>query len=155
MSFQISALPHEPFAALFGLDDAQLSARGAKRYIADRRPGVPCRVSLTDAAPGERIVLVPFTHHDADSPYRASGPVFIREDARQASPGVNEVPELLRLRLLSVRGYDAKALMVDADVVDGRELESVIERLFNDPQVTYLHVHFARPGCFACRIDRA
>ena len=155
MSFQISALPYEPFAPLCGLDDTQLSARGAKRYIADRRPGFPCRVSLADAAPGERVFLVPFTHHDADSPYRASGPIFIREDARQASPGVNEVPELLRLRLLSVRAYDANALMVDADVVEGRELESVIERLFNDPQVTYLHVHFARPGCFACRIDRA
>jgi hypothetical protein len=43
---------------------------------------------------------------------------------------VIEVPELLRLRLLSVRAYDADALMVDADVVDRRELESVVERLF-------------------------
>lgn len=148
MSFQISALPREP-------DDAQSSARGAKRYVADRRPGFPCRVSLTDAAPGERVILVPFTHHDADSPYRASGPIFIREAARQASFSVNEVPELLRLRLLSVRAYDANALMVDADVVDGRELESAVARLFSDRQVNYLHVHFARPGCFACRIDRA
>jgi hypothetical protein len=155
MSFQISALPYESFAPLFALDDVELSARGAKRYLADRRPGHPCRVSLTDAAPGEPVVVVPFTHHDTDSPYRASGPIIIREGARQVSLGVSEVPHLLRLRLLSVRAYDADALMVDADVVDGRELESVVERLFNDPQVTYLHVHFARPGCFACRIDRA
>lgn len=155
MGFQISALPHEPFSALRGLDDAQLSARGARRYIADRRPGFPCRVSLVDAAPGEPVFLVPFTHHDVESPYRASGPIFVREEARQASPGVNEVPELLRLRLLSVRAYDANALMVDADVVDGRQLEPVIERLFSDARVTCLHIHFARPGCFACRIDRA
>ena len=155
MNFRISALPREPFAPLFGLDDAELRARGARRYVADRRPGFPCRVSLMDAAPGERVVLVPFTHQDADSPYRASGPIFIREDARQATPGVNEVPELLRPRLLSVRAYDANALMLDADVVDGRELETVIARLFTDHQATYLHVHFARPGCFACRIDRA
>jgi hypothetical protein len=112
-------------------------------------------VSLVDAAPGEPVLLVPFTHHDAESPYRASGPIFVREDACQASPGVDEVPELLRLRLLSVRAYDANALMVGADVVDGRELEAVIGRLFGDAQVTHLHVHFARPGCFACRIDRA
>lgn len=155
MSFQVVPLPREPFAPFFALDDEQLRARGAKRYVADREPGFPCRVSLTDAAPGERVVLVPFTHQHADSPYRASGPIFIREAAQQASFGVNEVPELLRLRLLSVRAYDADGLMVDADVVDGRELESVINRLFNEARVDYLHIHFARPGCFACRVHRA
>ena len=155
MRFQVSALPIEEFAPLFALDDAQLRASGASRYVADRHPGFPCRVSLKDAAVGERVVLVPFTHQPADSPYRASGPVFIREDALQASPGVNDVPEQLRLRLLSVRAYDIDALMVEADVVDGPELEPAVERLFNDPRVRYLHVHFARPGCYACRIDRA
>jgi hypothetical protein len=155
MNFQITALPWEEFAPLFALDDAQLRAHGAKRYVADRHPGFPCRVSLEDAAPGEALVLVPFTHQSADSPYHASGPIFVRENARQAAPDVNEVPGQLRGRLLSVRGYDAEALMVEADVVEGRELESVVERLFSDTRVQYLHVHFARPGCYACRIDRA
>ena len=155
MNFQIVPLPLEPFTPFFALDDEQLRARGAKRYVADRQPGFPCRVSLTDATPGERVVLVPFTHQDADSPYRASGPIFIRENAQSASVGVNEVPGVLRLRVLSVRAYDADALMIDADVVDGRELESVINRMFSDARVTYLHIHFARPGCFACRGDRA
>lgn len=148
-------LPLEPFAPFFALDDEQLRARGGKRYVADRQPGFPCRVSLMDATPGERVVLVPFTHQDSDSPYRASGPIFIRENAQSASVGLNEVTGLLRVRILSVRAYDADALMVDADVVDGRELESVIHRMFTDAGVTYLHVHFARPGCFACRVDRA
>lgn len=155
MNFQIVPLSREPFAPFFALDEEQLRARGAKRYVADRQPGFPCRVSFLDAAPGERVVLVPFTHQDADSPYRASGPIFVRENAHQASIGVNEVPELLRLRVLSVRAYDADGLMVDADVVDGRELEPAINRLFNGARVEYLHVHFARPGCFACRVNRA
>ena len=155
MSFRIVPLPRELFAPFLALDDEELRARGAKRYVADRQPGFPCRVSLTDAAPGEHVVLVPFTHQPADSPYRASGPIFVREAAQQASVGVNEVPELLRLRLLSVRAYDAGELMIDADVVDGRELDSTIDRLFSEPRVAYLHVHFARPGCFACRVDRA
>jgi len=155
MHFQIVPLPLELFTPFFALDDEQLRARGAKRYVADRQPGFPCRVSLTDAAPGERVVLVPFTHHNVDSPYRASGPIFIREDAESAFVGLNEVPWLLRLRVLSVRAYDADGLMVDADVVDGRALESVINRLFTDARVAHLHVHFARPGCFACRVDRA
>ena len=154
MGFLVSALPEDDFARLFALGDAELQAQGAKRYVADRQPGFPCRVSLQDAVPGERVLLVPFTHQPANSPYRASGPVFVRERARQASLDVNEIPELLRLRLLSVRGYDADGLMVEADIMEGPQLEALIERLFNDPRVTYLHVHFAKPGCFACRIDR-
>ena len=154
MSFQISALSRAEFAPLFSLDDEQLRARGAKRYIADRSPGFPCRVSLQDAAPGGVLVLVPFVHQPAGSPYRASGRIFVREAAVEASLNVNEVPEQLRVRLLSVRAYCADTLMIAADVVEGSELESLVERLFDDPRVHYLHVHFARPGCYACRIDR-
>jgi hypothetical protein len=68
---------------------------------------------------------------------------------------VGAVPELLRSRILSVRAYDADALMVSADVVDGRELEGTIERMFADSRAACLHVHYARPGCFACRVERA
>jgi hypothetical protein len=145
----------DEFGPLFALDGAELAARGGKHYLADSIPGFPCRVSLQDAAPGESLVLIPFTHQPADSPYRASGPIFVREGARQASPRPGEVPDLLRLRLLSVRAYDSNSLMLDADVVDGKALEPAIERLFSDPRIAYLHVHFARPGCYACRVDRA
>jgi hypothetical protein len=155
MDFQIVPLAREPFAPFFTMDDEQLRARGAKRYIADRQPGFPCRVSLIDATPGERVLLVPFAHQDADSPYRASGPIFVRENARRPCLAANEVPDLLRLRVLSVRAYDADAFMAGADVVDGHGLETAIERFFSGPGVAYLHVHFARPGCFACRVNRA
>jgi hypothetical protein len=154
MDFQITALPLTGFAPLFALDDEQLRERGAKRCVAGPNSNFPCRVSLQDAAEGESAVLVPFMHQPADSPYRASGLIFVREAARQASPVVNDVPQQLRLRLLSVRAYVAEALMVDSDIVDGGELESVIDRMFTDSRVEYLHVHFARPGCYACRVDR-
>jgi hypothetical protein len=152
--FQISGLALDDFRELFPLDDAALGRRGAKRYIADRKPGFPCRVSLQDAEPGERVVLVPFCHQPADSPYRASGPIFVRETAEAVSLPPETVPGLLRTRLLSVRAYDARDLMVDADVVDGRELEPVLARMFDQDRVAYAHIHFARPGCFACRVDR-
>lgn len=155
MAFQVSALPEREFADLFAMDEGELRQRGATRYVADRKPGFPCRVSLEDASPGETVILTPFVHQPADSPYKASGPVFVRSGAVAAAPAIDEVPELLRSRMLSVRAYDARSSMRDADVVDGRELEAVVERFFADPRVSYLHVHFARPGCYACRIDRA
>ncbi len=154
IDLQIRALPLAPFAPLFSLSDAELEERGARRSVADAKPGFPCRVSLLDAEPGERVILLPYTHHDVDSPYRGSGPIFVREGAREATPAVNEVPASVRDRLLSYRAYDAAGTMVDSEVAEGRDLEVVVERLFDDGQVAYLHLHNARAGCYNCRIDR-
>jgi hypothetical protein len=153
--FQISALRRNDFEELFSLDDALLAKRGAKRYVADTTPGFPCRVSLEDAEPGERVILVPYCHQPAESPYRASGPIFVRENARTASIPADTVPLVLRSRPLSIRAYDSNHLMIEAEVVDGRDLESCVERIFGRAAVAYAHIHFARPGCFACRVERA
>ena len=153
-SFRITGLPAESFTQLFALSDTELAAHNAVRRIADARPGFPCRVSLTDAEPGDEVILVHFEHQTAATPYRASHAIYVRCGERQFD-AVDEVPEALRLRLLSVRGFDAAGMMVGADVVDGRELESAIARLFAEARTAYLHLHFARPGCYAARVDRA
>ena len=155
MTFRIHALPAGPFEADFQLDDATLRARGIRRIVADGKPHYPCRVSLQDAREGERLLLLPYLHHDVDTPYRASGPIYVRESAVRALPGVDEVPALLRSRLLSLRAYDARGMMVWADVVPGSELESGITQLFAIERSAYLHVHYAKPGCYACRAERA
>jgi hypothetical protein len=152
MRFQISALPIDDFTDLFAMDDEQLRARGARRYPAESQ--VPCRVSLRDADIGESVILVPYEHQPADSPYRASGPIYVRMQARPAVLAAGEIPDQLRRRLLSVRGYDRDSWIQEADVVDGRELETAIERFLANPAIDYLHVHYAKPGCYACRIDR-
>lgn len=154
-SFQFRALPAEGFAPFFDRTDAELLEIGARRMIADAKPGFPCRVSLVDAEVGETVLLLPFTHHDVASPYRASGPIFVRRGAATARPGVGEVPALLASRLLSLRAYDKSALMIGAEVVEGRDLAGAIRRSFVDSRASYLHVHNARPGCFACRVERA
>lgn len=154
MPFQIRALPAEPFAPLFAMSDDELRERGAVRQTVDRTPGFPCRVSLADAEPGEVVVLVHYEHQPARTPYRAGHAIYVREGAAEARPAPGEVPEVLRRRLLSVRAFDAAGMMVGADVVDGRALELVVERLFADARVSYLHLHNAKPGCYAARVDR-
>lgn len=155
MSFRATGLCVSPFEALFGLDDAALARRGMRRMVADSKPGFPCRVSLEDAEPGERLILLLFEHQGADSPYRSSGPIFVREQAREPFDRVGVVPPVLRGRLLSLRAYDEAGMMLDADIVEGREVEAAIGRFFARDEVSYLHVHNAKRGCFACRIDRA
>lgn len=154
-SFQFIALPSQRFAPLFRQADAELQAVGARRQIVEENPGVPCRVSLADAEIGETVLLLPFTHHDVPSPYRASGPIFVRSGATTATPAAGEVPAMFRHRLLSIRGYDDAAMMLGAEVVDGTEIEDAIRRLFSNERVSYLHVHNARPGCYNCSVVRA
>ncbi len=156
MGFRISGLSPDAFRPLFLLDDEALAAHGARRRIADEKPGFPCRVSLEDAEPGEEVLLLHFEHHPADSPYRAAGPIYVRRNAAHAFEGdPGEVPGMLRHRLLSVRAYDAAGMMTGADVCTGTDLEEAISHLFGDPRTAYLHVHNAKPGCFDCRVDRA
>jgi len=155
MSFKAIALAPEQFVCWSGLTDAQVRQRGARRRVADAQPGFPCRVSLQDAGTGERLILLPFEHHPVDSPYRAAGPIYVRENAQRWPQPIDVVPPVLRARLLSVRGYDAQGMLQDADVVKGEVVEQRIESLFANPEIDYLHVHFARQGCYACRIERA
>ena len=116
---------------------------------------VPCRVSLVDSKPGESVFLLSTTHLSANSPYRSSGPVFVREAAEQADLPAGKIPREFLARILSVRAYDSADMMVDSAIAEGRLASGQIERLLADESVAYLHLHNASPGCFACRVDRA
>jgi hypothetical protein len=155
MNFQVTGLKRSQFADLIGLSDAQLATRNVHRVVADQHPGFPCRVSLVDAQPGESLLLLNYEHLPAASPYRASHAIYVRENASDARLAVNEIPSVLRTRLLSVRAFSAEGMLLGADVVEGTELVPLIERLLSDDAVAFLHVHNARPGCYAARIDRA
>ena len=155
MSFRITGLPAKRFAHLFALSDQELAAQGAVRRIADgRTPGYPCRVSLTDSHEGDELILVNHEHHGVDSPYRMRFAIYVREgDTRYDA--IDQVPEQLRTRPLAVRAFDIEAMMTGCELVDGREVEAAIERLFANPKAAYLHVHFAAPGCYAAQDERA
>ena len=155
MGFRITGLPAEDFTPFFAMSDAELAERGAVRRVADwREPGYPCRVSLTDSRPGDALILVNYEHHPVASPYRMRFAVFVREGERRFDR-VDEVPAQLQIRTLAVRAFDAEAIMVGWELIEGFDLEAAIARLFADPRAAYLHVHFAAPGCYAAPVDRA
>ena len=154
MSFRISGLPAAQFAHWFDLSDAELAQRNAVRRVVDKPRSFPCRVSLTDAEVGQQVLLINFEHQPAASPFRASHAIYIRA-GEETFDAVDQIPQMLRTRLLSLRGFDSAGMLTQADVVDGRDLEQGIETMFAQQTTAYLHVHFARPGCYAARIERA
>lgn len=153
MSFRIRGPSAGQFAPLFNLDDAALAERSMRRVRIDAPHSAPCRVTLEDADPGEEVILLPFAHHMAHSPYRASGPIFVRNSA-EAFDRVGELPPVFSGRLLSVRAYDAAGDMTDADVADS-DPRALFDRFFADPAVVHIDVHYARRGCFGARVTRA
>ena len=154
MKFRITGLPAAEFQHWFGLSDAELAQRHAVRRTVDRKPGFPCRISLTDAEIGDQVLLINHEHLAVASPYRSRHAIYIRAN-EQTFDAVDHVPAMLRTRALSLRGFDDSGMMTAADVVDGSELETAIEEMFTDPATRYLHAHFAKPGCYAARIERA
>ena len=155
MDFRITGLPAKDFRHLFGLPEAELARLGARRVVADASPGFPDRVELRDADPGESLILVNFEHQAAPTPYRASHAIFVLENAGEAWDRRGEIPDVLARRTLSLRAFDAEGMMVGAELVEGCDLVAAIEALFADPAALYIHVHYAKRGCYAARIDRA
>jgi uncharacterized protein YbaR (Trm112 family) len=154
MTFRIRGLDMEQFASYVGLDDDALRARNARRVVADSCPGYPDRVELRDALVGETLLLVNYEHQPAASPFRASHAVYVLERAAKAYDAIDEVPRLLRTRAISLRAFDDQGMLVGAELCPGTELESGIEQLLRAASTSYLHLHYAKPGCYACRVDR-
>lgn len=154
MSFQLIGLPHERFEPLFFLDDGELLRRGMRRVLAEE-PGLPCRVGLEEAAVGDELLLLPFAHQPANSPYRSSGPIFVRRGARQRVLPVDTVSPYVTNRLMSVRAYDKGHSIVDAAVCEGKVVADELRGLFAQDAVEYIHLHNARRGCYSCLVLRA
>jgi hypothetical protein len=153
--FRITGLDPTPFRPLFGLPDADLARLGARRTIADRAPGFPDRIEMRDAVPGEAMLLLNYTHQPADTPFRASHAIYVCEGAERRYDRVNEVPEVMHRRLISLRAFDAAGDMVDADAAEGDAIAGLIRTMLANQKAAYLHAHYAKPGCYAARIDRA
>lgn len=154
MTFRMLGLAPEPFAPLLQLDEEALLARGVHRLIAEEAHAAPCRISLEDAEPGERVLLLNHEHQPANSPFRASGPIFLRERAAQAFDAEGVVPDALRRRTLSVRAYDSAAMMVKGQLIAGAEVGALLEDWLEDAAVEEIHLHYAARGCYAARAVR-
>jgi hypothetical protein len=111
---------------------------------------------LYSPRPGETLLLLNHEYQPAQTPYQGRHAIFVNEAADAPRTFVDEVPAVLSIRkAISLRAFDDAGMMIDADVVAGAEVESLILRLLDNPQTAYIHAHNAGRGCFAARIDRA
>ncbi|MEM0978291.1 MAG: DUF1203 domain-containing protein [Pseudomonadota bacterium] len=154
MSFQIEALPAEPFAHYFDMSDDELAALGACRMFADEENAFPCRVSLRDANIGEELILCNYEHLPVDSPYRARHAVFVSKGAETRQLAQGDLPEHLAHRLLSLRGFTKGGMLRTADVSEGDDLRAGLSAILEDADIDFVDIHNARQGCFHARARR-
>lgn len=131
-----------------------LRAAGGDRYIADAKPGYPCRQCLRDAEAGEPLILVSHDPYTTDSPYRSRSPIFLHERHCGVPEDLTTLPEQLSLRQLSVRAFDRDEMMIDAAVIDGTDLDAHLRRFFEEPATNQVHIHNATRGCWATSVSR-
>lgn len=153
MPFMIKGLDPEHFEPLFAMKTGDLKQRGIIEVEATDSH-FPCRISLDEAPVGDRLLLLNHVHQPANTPYRSSHAVFVSESAKRPGLFVSDIPPIMRTRLLSVRAFDGDDMIVNADIVDGRDAGALFAHFLENPKAAYLHAHFAKRGCFAGRVDR-
>ena len=138
---------------MFELDDAELEAGGMTRLNVDN-PNFPCRIALRDCDLGDEVILLNHVSHDGNNPYRASHAIFVSRSATESADYVDAVPPALDRRILSLRAFDAKGMMIDAALAQPGEADPGIRKLLANPSAIHIDAHNAIRGCFAARIDR-
>lgn len=154
MTYVIEGLDPAPFAPLFALNAAALAERNIVELVAEDED-YPCRIALAGAPVGDRLLLVNHVHQPAASPYRSAHAIYVAESSRHAGYFVGTIPDVMQRRLLSVRAFNAEHMIIAADVVAGGAADGLVTAMLEDRRAAYLHVHFAKRGCFAATVRRA
>jgi hypothetical protein len=149
MAYRIRGLDPAAFA-----DTDTLIAAGAIRMTVDRPNAFPCRVSLEDAAPGTKVLLLNFVSADVQTPFRASHAIFVREGASEAPLYQDEAPPFLARRTISLRGFDGEGMIRAAMLAAPGEADAGIRDLFGDREIVHIDIHAAAWGCFLARAER-
>jgi Protein of unknown function (DUF1203) len=113
--------------------------------------GEPLRCCLRYAEPGEQITLISYAPFERPSVWREVGPVYIHAAPCEGYTPTDRLPEQLATGPRVLRTYRADDTMnyeYNTVVTDEADLQPVIERLLNKPDVTTVHVRTLAPQCF-------
>jgi hypothetical protein len=125
-----------------------------------RSPGpdsrCPCRNCLRYAENGERVLLGSYNLPRPQGVYWTPSPIFVHADPCEAYDSINQIPEIVRGALVSVRAYDAEdqCLYELGHVGDGTEVDEPLQRALTDRRTAFVNIHTAKPGCLLCWVER-
>ena len=135
-----------------GMDD---NGNMLRRVISDGS-GAPCRHCLRNAKAGDAMLLGSYNLPGPLGIYWTPSPIFLHEAPCPRYAGENEIPEIVRTYLVSVRSYDTNDQCIYdlGQAVDGLNVDPVLDRAVSDPRTKFVNIHTAKPGCMLCRVER-
>jgi hypothetical protein len=108
------------------------------------------------AQPGEQIILIAYRPFDEASAYAETGPVFVHAQACDGYAHPDMYPDDFRGRQQVFRCYDASGNILGGHLAGPTEdVETVIEELFADQTVEYIHTRNVVFGCYMLELRRA
>ena len=153
---QFLAMPTETARAfLAGANDA--NGQPPDRGISDGQ-GNPCRHCLTDIPEGEPFLILAYRPFPVPQPYAEVGPIFLHAEACVRYDGSAGIPAMLLDReQILIRGYgeDDRIVYGSGQVIPTADLAGTAAKMFERPEIAYIHLRSASNNCFQCRIDRA
>jgi hypothetical protein len=130
--------------------------------LTDPHGGSPLRCCLTMSRPGEEIMLAAYAplRRWAEAtganpgPYLEVGPVFLHPMPCGGATS-SRYPEAYRGSSRVLRAYDHGGRILGGVVLaTGAEPDPLIDSVFADPQVAFIHARALIAGCFTFWIDR-
>ena len=116
----------------------------------------PCRLCLRAFNVGQEnrilFTLDPFAGFESEP---LPGPVFIHEDACLRHAEDAGFPVDIRGRALTIQGFGTGRRLLVEEHTENGNVDQVIDRLLEHPDVGYLHVRDTEAGCYDFRIERA
>lgn len=114
----------------------------------------PCRHCLRWAQPGERVILFPYAAIPWGHPYAETGPIFVHAEKCQRYSTTDQYPAEFRNGRV-FRAYDSNYNIIDGQVMNASEPETLIGRLFQNADAAFVDVRSVTHGCFTFRVQRA
>jgi uncharacterized protein DUF1203 len=152
-SFQVVAIPTDVAESVRTTGKAPGYGFPAHKETAAGR--APCRHCLELIRVQEEELLLftydPF-HELGEAPL--PGPVYIHAEKCKRMTGQRSFPEEYRGRLLTLAAYGNDRVLLQERRISGGGEEEEAEKLFADPEVSYIHVRSTEAGCYLFRLER-
>jgi Protein of unknown function (DUF1203) len=113
----------------------------------------PCRLCLRTFREGEMRILFTHDSYAGVAEFPQPGPVYIHADDCDRYDGDGFPPDLRALKL-TFEAVAAGPRVVALERTEGDDVEPVIARLLDLPDVDHVNVRNTEAGCFVARIDR-
>lgn len=114
----------------------------------------PCRHCLQIISAGMQQTLFTYDPFAGVEKLPLPGPVYVHTEACERYPEDAGFPAALRESPRTLNAYGRGRRLLAQEYVEGGNVDATIQRLFERPEVDYIHVRSTMAGCYTFRLER-